>query len=146
MVYTVEFSEWKEKTIKGKIKALSNTHYFKQKSKYRDIILPIDDLKLEEGIVLDYAEKIRGEKEYKRNQQHLVGYHFIGIIKKIKKDEHQDIFWIQGNKNRDSYIIFEREKIIKNWDEKNKVMQIFFDELEKRYNIKVINHGIFKNE
>lgn len=137
----LKFGKWKEKIQKGTSKGLSNTYISREKIKYRKI--DIDNiLRIEEGIILEYLEKIRGSKEeFKPSQQHLVGYHYISVI----DDNNNDVFWIQGNVNSkdNKYCVFKGrgEKYLDvyyNWTDKKKAFEQFLKGLKKLFKVDLI--------
>ena len=92
-VKKLNFPDWQEKWIKGRIKGLSATYITKEKRRYRTI--KINNIyKVEEGMVLDNLQKELGsEKDYQREQKHFIGYHYVSLI----KNKNKDVFWFQGN-------------------------------------------------
>lgn len=132
----VKFSDWKIKNRAYWSKGLSSTYRVKEKIKYRDLKIN-DDLRLEEGIILEYLEKnvTLGEKEYKPSQQHLIGYHYISVI----DSNDDDILWIQGNIRRGRrYAIFSAGvNMILNWTTKQKAMKKFKKLLKENYGLKL---------
>ena len=134
----LKFSEWKEKTVKGTSKGLSDIHLYREKIKYRDVRIN-DELKIEEGIILEYLSRIRGEKEdFKPSQQHLVGYYYISVVNRNNEDE----FWIQGNMNSkdNKYAVFKRKGVNNfdvwlNWIDKKKAFQEFLKGLKKLFKV-----------
>jgi len=90
----VLFSEWKIKKRKYRLKR--NIYYDKKKIVFRKARLNKNYF-IEEGIILEhYTQNEQGE--WKKSQQHLIGYHYFCLINKKT-----DVFGFQGYINNNYY-------------------------------------------
>jgi len=138
----VKFSNWQIRNLNYWDKGI-NTYRVKEKILER--VFEFNGLKLSEAIIIDFQEKdvSSGEKEYKRTQPHLIGYHFVGIVNGKK-----DIFWIQGNikgKNRKYAVFSEGVTLVLDWTNRKKAFEFFKKELKERYSLEIDKLTTYKD-
>ena len=137
----VKFSNWQIRNLNYWDKGINT---WRVKEKILERVFEFNGLKLSEAVIIDFQEKdvSSGEKEYKRTQQHLIGYHFMGIVNSKK-----DIFWIQGNiKGNGKYAVFsEGVRLVLDWTNKKKAFEFFKKELKERYSLDLSQFASYKD-
>jgi len=131
------FGNWKERTIMGYSKGVSSTYREKQKIISRRTPVFSGGLFIEEGIIEDFWEKdITMKGEWERNQEHLIGYHYISVIRGKK-----DLLWVQGDilRNGNNYAVFSgsSQPLLLNWTSRKKAIKFFLESLKKDYGIEL---------
>ena len=128
-------NNWQEKWIRGRYK---NGDYWKERIRYRMVELDGEDLRIEEGFILEHQSK-EPKKEWHDEQQHLIGYHYFSLIDSKIPDK--DLVWFQSSLSKKRVYRFFYDGLafpdckIKDFDTYNRAITEFKRVIKKKYNI-----------